>query len=229
MKYAVLFAAAISVHAESLHYVINWQSGLSLGEATLASSRENWVVGGKEEAHWRFDLDIDASVPGFAVRDTFMSTAAGVQLCSANLDKTIQHGNRKTEELITFDQSEHTLTRETQPPGPGGGKSDTSVPPCARDALSFLQFARQELAQGRLAPQQPAFFGSAYNVRLEFAGAAPVKKLGTPIDADKIRATIKGPASNYTVELFFAKDEARTPVMARIPLSLGTFTVELAH
>jgi len=229
MKYLILLASAMAVHAESLHYVINWQSGLSLGEATLATSRENWVVEGKEEARWRFDLDIDASVPGFAVKDTFMSTAAGMQLCSINLDKTVQHGARKAEEIITFDQTEHMLTRETQPPGPGGGKSEAMTPPCARDALSFLQFARQELAQGRLASQQPAFLGSGYNIRLESAGTAPVKKLGKPIDADKIRATIKGPASNYTVEVFFAKDDARTPVMARIPLSLGTFTVELAH
>jgi hypothetical protein len=30
-----------------------------------------------------------------------------------------------------------------------------------------------------------------------------------------------------TVEIFFAKDAARTPLLARIPLALGSFTVEL--
>ena len=44
-----------------------------------------------------------------------------------------------------------------------------------------------------------------------------------------MHATIKGPASSYTVDIFFAKDAARTPVLTRIPLALGTFTVELTH
>ena len=69
--------------------------------------------------------------------------------------------------------------------------------------------------------QQPAFLGAAYNIRLESAGIETVKKLGKPVDADKIRVTIKGPASNYTIDVFFAKDEARTPVLARIPLRLA--------
>ncbi len=103
------------------------------------------------------------------------------------------------------------------------------MPACARDGLAFLQFMRQELAQGRLASQQPVILGGAYNVRLEFAGTESVKQLGKPVDTDKIHATIKGPASNFSVDIFFAKDEARTPVLARIPLPLGIFSVELTH
>ncbi len=237
MKYAVWFgilvsAFPISAHAEALHYVINWQSGLSLGEATLDSSRALWVVGGKESARWSVDLDIDASVPGFVIRDHYDSTAgaggAGAEVCSAKLDKTIRRGSRKSEETLTFDQDQHTVTRETRPYGIGG-KSDVSVGPCARDALAFLQFARQELAQGRLVPQPSVVFGSLYNVRLEFGGTETIKKLGQPVEADRIHVTIKGPASNLGVDVFFAKDDVRTPVLARIPLPLGTYSVELAH
>jgi hypothetical protein len=231
MKFVVLLAVLVSAHAESLHYVVNWQSGLSLGEATLSSNRALWVVGGVEKAQWIFDFDVDASVPGFAIRDHYNS-AAGDEICSTKLDKTIQRGGRKSEETVTFDQSQHTVTRETQLPGIGtgvGGKSDLSVGPCARDALAFLQFARQELAQGRLTPQQYVVLGNLYNVRLEFGGTETVKKFGQPIQADRIHATIKGPASEIAVDIFFAKDEVRTPVLARIPLSLGTFSVELAH
>jgi hypothetical protein len=202
-----------------------------LGEATLSSTRDLWVVSGAETARWSFDFDVDASVPGFAIRDHYTSSAnagSGPEICSAKLDKTIQRGNRKSEETVTFDQAEHTISRETHPSGIGG-KSDISVGPCARDALAFLQFARQELAQGRLVPQQPVVLGNLYNVRLEFAGTETVKKFGQPIQADRIHATIKGPASDAAVDIFFAKDEVRTPVLARIPLSLGTFTVELAH
>jgi hypothetical protein len=238
MKHAVLFAFLVSAHGETLHYVVNWQSGLSLGEATLSSSRAIWVVGGTESARWSFDMDIDASVPGFAIRDHYSSTAspgassssgAGPEFCSAKLDKTVSRGSHKGEEMVTFDQDQHTITRATQPEGDGGGKSDASVSPCARDGLAFLQFVRQELAQGRLVPQQSVVLGSLYNVRLEFAGTETLKKLGQPVEADRIHATIKGPASDLGVDIFFAKDTVRTPVLARIPLELGTFTVELAH
>jgi hypothetical protein len=47
------------------------------------------------------------------------------------------------------------------------------------------------------------------------------------IDADRFRTSIKGPASDLTLELYFARDPGRTPVMVKIPLSLATFTVEL--
>jgi hypothetical protein len=233
MKYAVMFALLVSgfpgsAHAETLHYVINWQSGLSLGEATLTSSRDLWVVSGTEKAQWNFGLDIDASVPGFAIRDHYASSA-GPEICSAKLDKTVSRGSHKSEEKVTFDQEQHTITRTMQPEGEGGGRSDASVSPCARDGLAFLQFVRQELAQGRLVPQQPVVFGGPYNVRLEFAGTETLKKLGQPVEADRIHATIRGPACDLGVDVFFAKDDVRTPVLARIPLPLGTFTVELAH
>jgi hypothetical protein len=233
MKHAILFAFLVSAHAETLHYVVNWQSGLSLGEATLSSSRALWVVGGTESPRWSFDMDIDASVPGFAIRDHYSSTATpngtGPEICSLKLDKTVSRGTHKSEEKVTFDQEEHTITRAMQPEGDGGGKSDASVSACARDGLAFLQVVRQELAQGRLVPQQPVVLGSQYNVRLEFAGTETLKKLGQPIETDHIHATIRGPASDLGVEVFFAKDAVRTPVLARIPLPLGTFTVELAH
>jgi Protein of unknown function (DUF3108) len=227
MKYAVLLTLLVSARAETLHYAINWQSGLNLGEATLTSGRSLWVQGGSEAERWSFDLDIDGSVPGFVIRDHYVSTA-GPDICSVKLDKTVHRGSRKSEETVTFDQTQHTVTRQTLPEGVGG-KSDFSAPSCARDGLAFLQFARQELAQGRLAPQQPVILGGAYNVRLEFAGTEHVKKLGQPVEADRIHATIKGPASDLSADIFFAKDESRTPVLARIPLALGTFTVELAH
>ena len=165
-------------------------------------------------------------MPGFAIRDRYQSKALGADLCSTELTKTIQRGSRKSEETDTFDQKAHSVTRQTKAPG---GKSDYSVQNCARDAVTFLQFARKELAGGRLAPQQPVVLGGTYNVRLEFSGTETVKSNGKPVQADRIQATIKGPASEITVQVLFAKDAARTPVLVRIPLSLGTFTAELTH
>lgn len=217
MKFAALVFFLLPAGAETLHYAINWPSGLSLGEATLTS------VSGRDQ--WSFDFDLDAAVPGFALRDHYRSIAS-LELCSSELDKVIQHGNHKSEETVTFHQDTNTITRETK--SAGGGKSDVAVPSCARDAMAFVQFARKELAQGRLAPQQPVVLGSLYNVRLEFAGTETVKT-SKPVQADRIHATIKGPSSNLALDILFAKDQARTPVLARIPLSLGTFTVELTH
>jgi len=226
MKFGCLLLIALPVSAETLHYVINWPSGLSLGEATLESGELHEQIGKAEVDSWHFSFDLDASVPGFAIRDRYQSKAVGPDLCSTELTKTIQRGSRKSEETDTFDQKAHSVTRQTKAPG---GKSDYSVQDCARDAVTFLQFARKELAGGRLAPQQPVVLGGAYNIRLEFSGTETVKSNGKPVQADRIQATIKGPASEITVQVLFAKDAARTPVLARIPLSLSTFTAELTH
>jgi hypothetical protein len=176
---------------------------------------------GKEA--WDFEVTMDASIPGFALRDRYQS-AATLDLCSLQLEKSFTHGTRKAEEKITFDQPNHTASRETQH---GGGKSELSIPACAKDALTFMQFARRELAQGRLAPQQEVVFGAMYRVRIEYTGAQKIRVGDQTVDADRILATIKGPTTDLTVEIFFARDAARTPLLAHIPLSLGSFTVEL--
>jgi len=214
MKPLVFLLCLLPASAESLRYSINWASGLSLGEATLRADK------GKEA--WHFEVTMDASIPGFALRDSYHS-AATTDLCSLELDKNFTHGNKKADEKVTFDQQNHSATRETT----GGGKSDVAISSCAKDALTFMQFARSELAQGRLAPQQMVIFGAAYDVRIEYTGAQKIKVGEQTVDADRMLATIKGPITDLTVEVFFARDAARTPLLAHIPLALGSFTVEL--
>jgi hypothetical protein len=249
IKYAALvllscFLSSAPAPAETLHYVINWPSGLNLGEATLTSNSQMDASGifavdpqkpagsaGAPAAHatnaaWEFHFSIDASVPGFPIEDEYHSKAAGTDICSATLEKTVHRGHRESEETVSFDQDQHRVTRETHS---NGGRSEYDVPACARDALSFIQFARNELSQGRLPEQQLVVLGAAYNVRMEFAGTQTVKEEGKPVQTDHIRATIKGPASNRTVDIFFAHDATRTPVLIRIPLALGTFSAELTH
>ena len=70
LLYAALLASA---SGETLHYSINWPSGLSLGEATLRSDRT--VESTDSASGWEFELNLDASVPGFAIRDQYRSTA----------------------------------------------------------------------------------------------------------------------------------------------------------
>ena len=224
MKYFLFLCAACFASGETLHYSINWPSGLSLGEATLHSDK---TAGGTESAPgWEFDFDLDASVPGFAIRDQYRSTA-NPDYCSWQLDKKVAHGARNSEERVIFDPASNTATRETVRGGGIAGTSQLSVPICARDALTLLQFVRRELAQGRLPSSQPAILGAAYQVRLEYLGTASVRLANQEIDADRFRTSIKGPASDLTLEVFFRRDAARTPVMIKIPLSLAIFTVEL--
>jgi hypothetical protein len=199
--------------AETLNYAVNWASGLSLGEATLESG---------QNGAWKFNLNLDVGVPGFVVRDKY-TAAADTSFCSALLEKNLSRGSRKNEEHVRFDRQAQTATRETV----GGGKSVLNTAACARDPLTLLQFVRRELAEGRLAPQQSVVFGAAYQVRFEYAGVQNLKVGDKPTEAERIQTTVKGPATDLTFDLFFARDTARTPVMARIPSPLGAFVVEL--
>ena len=121
MKYTIFFFLLLPVSAESLHYVINWPSGLSLGEANLTFSSQKAEIGPHSTESWTSDFEIDASLPGFAITDHYHSTADGKDVCSVKLDKTVRRGGRKSEETDTFHQDTHTVTRETH--GTGGGKS----------------------------------------------------------------------------------------------------------
>src|SRR5271170_7169333 len=122
MKSFIFFLCLLPASAESLHYSINWASGLSLGEATLRADK------GKET--WDFELNMDASIPGFTLRDHYHSNAT-LDLCSLELDKTFTHGKHNGDETITFDQPNHSASRQTQN---GGGKTDISIPSCGKDA-----------------------------------------------------------------------------------------------
>jgi hypothetical protein len=226
MKYILILFATflVSSSGETLHYSIEWPSGLSLGEASLRSDRTG--DGTAATPGWDFELNLDASVPGFAIRDQYRSTS-NLDFCSEQLQKKTSHGGRKNEERVTFGPDKDTITRETMSGDKSGGKTVVNVSSCARDALTLLQFVRRELAQGRVPPQQPAILGAAYQVRLEYLGGTSVRLGSQQIEADRFRTSIKGPASDMTLELFFAHDAVRTPVMLKIPLSLATFTVEL--
>ena len=45
--------------------------------------------------------------------------------------------------------------------------------------------------------------------------------------ADKLDIVIQGPASKHAIEVFFGRDAMRTPLIFRVPLPLGAFTMEI--
>jgi hypothetical protein len=223
---AVLALAAAPVSEptlpnETLRYSVNWPSGLSLGEATLTASSSTGSGTAQEPARMHFQFDLDAGVPGFPVSDRFRSSASG-SFCSAEFQKTTAQGSKKVNDKETFDPNTGTVTR-----GTGDGKSEILANACGKDALAFLYFVRQELSQGRLPGRQTVFYGAPYEIRLESAGTESVKVANKPLDTDHIKASVNGPSSSINFDLFFLQDKARTLALVRVPLALGTFSMEL--
>jgi len=205
---------------ETLRYAVRWPTGVSLGEAHMGAARSK--AGAVER--WTFEFGLAASVPGFAVDDSYHASAS-LDLCSATFEKETAHGSRKTHERIEFDDHAGIARRETL----GAGKSDVPISQCGRDALTFLYFARRELGQGRVPPPEDVVLGAKYNARLEYTGEQTIKVGGKPAITDRVIATLRGPASEISFEMFFARDPARTPLLIRVPLSLGVFSMELSR
>jgi hypothetical protein len=201
---------------EQLNYKITWTGGLRVGEAHLSSR--------KASDGWQFDFSLDASVPGFLIVDRYhaVTTEPG---CALEFRREITHGKRRSRETTKFDYPRSVAERATV----DGGRSESAIPNCARDALGFLFFARNELSHGRLPPEQPVLAGAAYRVRMEMGGKQPVQIGNKKQDADLVTISVKGPSSNVSFEAFFARDKARTPLIVRCPFSLGVFSLELVR
>jgi hypothetical protein len=201
---------------ETLHFTVNWPSGLSLGEGEMTSSFDGNL--------WNLTFSVEAALPGFGVIESAESKATA-DFCSVELKKKLQRGARKSEEETTFNPSTRIATRHTI----NGGKSEMNIGSCVRDALTFVHFLRRELSSGRLPPAQPVYYGAPYQTQVQYAGTQNVRTASELVETDKLTATIKGPAAKLTVDLFFARDEARTPLFVQIPLAMGSFTVEFSR
>jgi hypothetical protein len=202
---------------ERLRYEVVWPSGLSLGEADFSANTE--------QGGWSFRMTLGASLPNFEIKDQYSSTT-DFNLCSQEFNKQFKHGSKTTEEAVTFDQDAHRAHRET---AAGGGESDFDVPPCARDALTFLYFLRQDLARGRISPPDDINFGGQYMITVTYAETREVTVAGESREADRILVDLTGDKSQHSFEVFFGKDEARTPLIVRVPFELGTFSLRLVE
>lgn len=221
MKKILLFILLLPCSAEEiLRYSINWPSSLSLGEARLEA--RPFSSGKDATSHFEYNFALDAAVPGFAVSDQFRSLASR-QHCSSEFEKQMQHGSKKTTETITFRPEAGVATRQTV----NGGKSDIKISGCARDALTYLQWLRTELAQGRLPAPQTIIFGSPYRLSVKFGSTVELSIANKRIQADRIEVNLKGPASENNFEIFFDREPQRRLVLVRVPLAIGSFSMEL--
>ena len=95
--------------------------------------------------------------------------------------------------------------------------------------MTFQYFARREMGQGRVPPAGQVFFGSAYDVKMVYTGAMDIPVAGKTVVTDHLNVSVKGPASDFTFEIFYARDAARTPLLLKIPVSIGTVSLELVR
>ena len=201
---------------ESLHYTVNWPGGHGLGQATLTARQSG--------PGWNFGITIQAGIPGYAVADQYRSVtnASG---CSVEFQRTISHGERKSQDQTAFNYQQNVAQRRTV----NGGRSEIPLPSCAHDALAFIYYARRELGQGRVPAPEQVFYGPAHSAQLQYAGPQTIDVGEQPVTADRVLVYIQGPASDTQLEIFFARDPARTPLLVRVPFSVGTLSLELAR
>ncbi len=202
---------------ERLRYEIVWPSGLSLGEADFSASTE--------QGGWKFQATLSASLPNFEIKDRY-SSETDFSLCSQTFQKKFKHGARTADETVEFDQDAHRAHRVS---AAGGGESEFEIPPCGRDALAFLYFLRQDLARGRISPPDDINFGGQYMITVTYAETRQVKVGGAIREADRILVDVTGDKAQHSFEIFFGKDEARTPLIVRVPFELGTFELHLVE
>ena len=200
---------------EDLNYSLNWPTGINLGEAHLHAKHDG--------TNWNFALTMDAGIPGFQVRDIYHA-GSSADFCSASFDRTTAHGSRKTQETETIDGSRKIASRATK----DGGQSDVPVPDCVKDALTYLFYTREELGQGRVPAAQKILFGGLYQMSVVYAGAPMIPVGAKQVQTDEVLCTVKGPSSpEFKFEVYFARDAARSPLLIKVPLSMGTFSMEL--
>lgn len=206
---------------ETLRYRVNWPGGRSLGDVTVTAHQ---TTGGG----WDFEMSTSVQVPIVPMSDTYKSSTAGADFCSSTLQREISHGAKKVIEKTEFDQKTNQAHRRTVVPA-GGGRSEFAIPTCGRDALAFQYFVRREMGQGRVPPTERVFFGSGYDVKMAYTGAQDIPMAGKPVVTDHLNVSVKGPASEFTFEVFYARDAARTPLLIKIPVSIGAVSLELVR
>jgi hypothetical protein len=204
---------------ETLRFAVKWASGVQLGEGAFTARQSG--------TGWEFEFKLDASVPGFAVGDTFRS-AADQGLCSTEFVRNLSRGKRVSGERTVYDQKAGRARRTTVVPAEGGS-SEFATGTCARDALTYFYYVRRELGQGRVAPAQQVFYGGAYTVKLTYAGSETVTIGSERIATDLVKVHMSGEKADADFDALFARDAARTPVLVRVPFVLGTFSLELVR
>jgi hypothetical protein len=66
-------------------------------------------------------------------------------------------------------------------------------------------------------------------VKVVYTGAMDIPVAGKQTTTDHVNVSVKGPASDFTFEVFYARDAARTPLLIKIPTPAGAVSMELVR
>ncbi|MGQ9632726.1 MAG: DUF3108 domain-containing protein [Bryobacteraceae bacterium] len=207
---------------EHLEYSVNYPSGLPLGTAGI-ESRQAPLPDGRAGREFVFRLQ--AAVPGFEAEDRYRSLATA-EYCSLEFEKDARHGMKVIRERMEFDPGGGMALRQDLA---SATQTKFETPPCAKDALTYLQYFRREMAAGRVPPPAVVYFGAAYQVRLEYMGRQRTRVGEESLDTERVQVTVKGPASEHSFQVFLALGSERTPVLFRVTLPQGLFLMELTQ
>jgi len=221
--------------SESLQYRVLWPGGRLLGDVRMSARKAACPSDVSGPANqlvscdaWDFELSTNVNIPLVPIADKYSASAAGFDFCSVSLTRDISHGNKRVSEKTQFDQKKNIATRQTMVPA-GGGKTELQLPTCGRDALTYIYYARREMGQGRVPPAGKVFFGSAYEVKTRYTGPMDIPVGGKNVTTDKVDVSVKGPASEFSLEIYYDRDAARTPLLIKIPVPIGTVSLELVR
>jgi hypothetical protein len=190
---------------------------LRLGEARFTAS--------SNQAGWAFAADLSANLPVLAIEDKYESKT-DFSLCSTSFKKVVSHGERKQNEEVAFNQDENSAQRRNLA---NGTTQELVVPPCARDALTYLYSLRLDLAQGRVPPPDDFNFGTQFQISVSYVETREIEAAGKMQQADRLLVDVTGGEKPVNIELFLAQDADRTPLLIRVPFELGTFSLKLAE
>ena len=89
---------------------------------------------------------------------------------------------------------------------------------------------RHELSQGRIPPHANDVSSARLTISGWISRARRRIQLGDKqVEADRVTASVKGPSSEISFEVFFLKDRSAHARLVRVPLALGTFSMELVR
>ena len=214
----MILAAAASAQqgfpftSESLKYTIDYTSGLSLGEANFNAPQALPLPG------WEFDASVNAAVPGFSILDNLRASATN-DLCSTQFMRDLSNGRKKAREKTTFDEKTGKGHRITTLPS-DGGETTFTIPSCARDALTFVYYG-VGIGTGKSAAHAGSLFRRDLYGEDGICGRAEPHVEGEIVRPDQLVISVKGPKSDFSFEVFYARDAARTPLQIRIPRRRG--------
>ncbi len=204
---------------ETLNYSLNFSTGFSIGKAHM-------IAATRPDPRMELQLFAGRLASRLTPSSTVSTLFADSDLCSLRFERSSEHGKRKAHEVTWFDRTRSVAVRATKD---AGGLTEIPVGLCPHDALTFLYYLRRELGQGRMPPNDVVLAGAQYHVSMVYVGEKSIVLNKQQVVADQINFAVKGPASDVHLEIVFARDAARTPLVIRCPLTVGNFSLELVR